>query len=203
MRCITANASGKTGAKLAQAFPAHCTLLGSPSALLHLALNTQTSISEHPTIQTQEFTSTDDLHQKMKRWVHTHKNGIIVHSAAVGDYAPRIQDGKISSGKESLTITMYPTIKILDEIKNWDAHCFLVSFKAAPPQTSTTQLSIIAQKQRTRSQSDLVFANVLTQTGHDVQLVSKQNIQHFRQRAEAITALMSWISLRRAEETAL
>ena len=197
MRCITANASGKTGAKIAQSFPQKCTLLGSPSALLHLAVNTKTDIAHHPTIQTQEFTSTEDLHQKMKSWIQQNTNGIIIHSAAVGDYAPQEKSGKIPSGQNKLTLTLHPTIKILDEIKKWDPSCLLVSFKAAPPQTQPQELTLIAEKQQKRSHSDLVFANVLTQTGHHVQLVSKIDTLHFAKRSDGIENLMTWIAHRR------
>ena len=197
MRCITANASGRTGATLAQSFPAKCTLLGSPSALLHLAINTKTDIAQHPTIQTQEFTSTQDLHQKMKEWVQANPHGIIVHSAAVGDYAPQEQSGKIPSGKQSLLLTLHPTIKILDEIKTWSSSCLLVSFKAAPPKTSSEDLASIASKQMHRSQSDLVFANVLTQTGNHVQLVSKEETLLFAQRNDGIKTLIDWIHSQR------
>lgn len=198
MRCITANASGKTGATLAQSFPTQCTLLGSPSALLHLAVNTNTNIADHPTIQTQEFTSTKDLYQKMKRWVLQNKHGIIIHSAAVGDYAPPEQYGKIPSGQRELILRLYPTPKILDEIKKWDPTCLLISFKAAPPQTKSHALTSIATQQRQRSQSDLVFANVLTQTGHNVQLVSKGETRIFAQRADGLAGLKDWIAHRRA-----
>ena len=198
MRCITANASGKTGSKLAQSFPTQCTLLGSPSALLHLAVSTKTDIAAHPIIQTQEFTSTKDLHQKMKHWVLQNKNGIIIHSAAVGDYTPQEQSGKIPSGQRELILTLYPTIKILDEIKTWSPSCLLVSFKAAPPKTPPKELTSIAAKQRQRSQSDLVFANVLTQTGHNVQIISQDNTLHFTKRDDGLKYLIDWVDQQRA-----
>ena len=198
MRCITANASGNTGARLAQSFPTQCTLLGSPSALLQLAVHTKTDIADHPTIQTQEFTSTEDLHQKMKQWVLQNRHGIIIHTAAVGDYAPREQPGKIPSGQRELTLTLYPTIKILDQIKKWNPSCLLVSFKAAPPKTPPDELTAIATKQRQRSASDLVFANVLTQTGSHVQLISQAKTLHFSKRADGIICLVDWIARRRS-----
>lgn len=198
MRCITANASGKTGAQLAQAFPTQCTLFGSPSALLELAFRTKTDIAEHPTIQTQEFTSTEDLHQQMKQWVLQNRHGIIVHTAAVGDYAPTEKSGKIPSGQQELTLTLHPTIKILDQIKKWAPSCLLISFKAAPPKTEPQALTTIAAKQRQRSKSDLVFANVLTQTGSHVQLVSQDETLHFSKRADGINALVKWIAQQRS-----
>ena len=165
---------------------------------MHLAINTKTDIAHHPTIQTQEFTSTEDLYQKMKHWVQQNKHGIIVHSAAVGDYAPKEQSGKIPSGQTELILTLHPTIKILDKIKGWDPSCLLVSFKAAPPKTEPQNLTSIATKQREKSKSDLVFANVLTQTGHHVQLVSKENTLYFTKRNDGLAYLSEWITLQRA-----
>ena len=133
----------------------------------------------------------------MKQWVRNNKHGIIVHSAAVGDYAPQEQSGKIPSGQDVLVLTLHPTVKILDEIKKWDPSCLLVSFKAAPPQTESQKLTSIADKQRERSQSDLVFANVLTQTGHHVQLVSENKTLHFAKRSDGLANLMDWIAERR------
>ena len=185
MRCITANASGKTGAWLASQLP-NTTLLGSPSALLHLQLLKGKG-------QTVEYSSTQDLHDKMKEWVLKHPNCIIVHSAAVGDYEAVPQTGKIPSGQALLQITLRPTIKILDCIQHWSSAARVVSFKAAPPQTSGQALTNIARKQLTRTNSKLVFANVLTQTGRDVQLVSAHSAQSFQERSAALQALLSWI----------
>lgn len=200
MRCITANASGKTGAILAAHFPIQCTLLGSPSAILHLAIETKTAPEEHPTIQTQEFTSTMDLYNKMKDWVEDNPKGIIVHSAAVGDYAPQERSGtKIASNQEILSIDLFPTIKILDHVKKWSHQCLLISFKAAAPTTTPQELTEIAQRQRERSLSDLVFANILTKTSTDVQIVTAEKTIQYPSRKDGLLALMNWIRNNREE----
>ena len=204
MRCITANASGKTGALIASQFPLQCTLLGSPSAILHLAIQTKTEPEKHPSIHTQEFTSTTDLHDKMKAWVVQNPTGIIIHSAAVGDYAPQELSGtKIASNQDSLTIQFYPTIKILDHIKQWSPQCLVVSFKAAAPTTTPEELTEIARKQRERSASDLVFGNVLTKTGAEVQLISETQSTRYSSRNEGMIALMDWIQNHREENLSL
>ena len=107
------------------------------------------------------------------------------------------QGGKITSGQESLSMTLFPTIKILDQIKTWSSESLVVSFKAAAPNTSPTELTNIAQGQRTRSGSDLVFANVLTQTGQNVQLISNTSVTRFTERKDGIDALISWIQKNR------
>ena len=185
MRCITANASGKTGAWLACQLP-KVTLLGSPSAILQLRLLDGTCAAT-------EFSSTQDLHDKMKEWVHHHPQCIVVHSAAVGDYEALPQTGKIPSGQQELVVRLRPTIKILDQIYGWSERARIVSFKAAPPKISQAELIQIARKQLLRTHSSLVFANILTQTNHHVQLVSQATAHAFAQRKDALQHLLSWI----------
>ena len=188
MRCITANASGKTGAWLAYQLP-NTTLIGSPSAKLHLKLFSQNQETPSNFI---EFSSTTDLHDKMKIWVLQNPQSIIIHSAAVGDYQAAPQNNKIPSGQKELTIALQPTIKILDRIKQWSSQTCVVSFKAAGPNTTPQQLTKIAQAQLHRSSSSLVFANILTQTHREVQLVHRDQVQHFSSRDNALNELLEW-----------
>ena len=134
----------------------------------------------------------------MKKWVQKNPNGIIVHSAAVGDYEALPRSTKIPSGQKELHLTLGPTIKILDQIRKWSDHVKIISFKAASPETTLEELSIIAQKQRERSSSALVFANILGKIDKDVQLVTKDHVQTFSDREDALTALLQWI--RREQE---
>ena len=140
-----------------------------------------------------EFSSTQDLHDKMKQWVLKNPQCIIVHSAAVGDYEAIPQSGKIPSGQKELHIKLRPTIKILDCIYHWSQEARTVSFKAAPPNTNPTELTSIARKQLTRTNSKMVFANILTQTGTDVQLVFAHTLKAFAHRKDALQALLTWI----------
>ncbi len=185
MRCITANSSGGTGVALAQALqPDHAVhLLASPQAQLRA---TAAGIES-----TELFESTDDLMARMERWVRANPRGIVVHAAAVGDYAPRASAGKVSSGKASWELSLGPTPKILDQVRAWGGpDLVLVSFKAAAPDTGDQALVAIAREQAQRTGSDLVFANVLGRLGERVALVTASTHAWYQQRGDALQALI-------------
>ncbi len=173
IRYLSASSSGRTGVWLAEqlAGAAAVTLLGSPEACLR---------AEHLSgrIRSQIFGSTRDLMGKMARWITEHPGGVVVHASAVGDYEVATSAGKIPSGQASLTLTLQPAPKILAQIRGWSPRVFLVSFKAAPPQTSDADLEQIARNQRLRSGSDLVFANVIGKLSGRVLLQGAQSNWH-------------------------
>lgn len=183
MRVITANSSGQTGVWLASTLHHQgyvVDVLGSPRALTILPVE----------ISGQEYGSTRDLEGKMHDWVLQHPNGIVIHCAAVGDFECHIQDHqKIPSG-QAITLNLYPSPKILDQIKGWSPSCILVSFKAAPPLTSNSDLLTIASKQLERTNSDIVFANVIERTNVDVLLVQSTENHLYHERADGLNALV-------------
>ncbi len=185
MRCITANSSGGTGVALATALqpdhPVH--LLASPQAALRASAAGVSSV--------ELFESTVDLMERMERWVRAHPRGIVIHAAAVGDYAPEASGGKVSSGKACWTLELAPTPKILDHIRGWAGdELVLVSFKAAAPETGDSDLVGIARKQAERTASDLVFANVLGRLGTRVAIVTPEDERWFDDRQDALQALI-------------
>jgi len=190
MRFISANASGTTGAWLAEQLGSGgVTLMGSPIAALRAPDGMDVEV----------FGSTEDLMRRMERWVTHHADGIVVPSAAVGDYAVRQPQGnaKIASGQADLTLELVPTPKILDQIKAWGASVFLVSFKAAAPGTSPEDLIRIASAQHTRSHSDLVFGNVIDHVDREVIIVESGAVQSFSERTLGLAALLDRLTQER------
>ncbi|MEC8380784.1 MAG: phosphopantothenoylcysteine decarboxylase [Myxococcota bacterium] len=187
MRSITANASGKTGAWFAQQLylDFEITVMGS-----QLAIANNTAPVKEIT-----FTSTRDLEQKMKDWVLKNPNGIVIHSAAVGDYEVSDPDyeHKISSGQSELSITLVPTPKILPQLKKWSTKLTIVSFKAAPPSTKPSELVNIATRQCIASGSEIVLANVIGHTHNDVMLVTTSEHEHYLKRKDALKSLVQHI----------
>ena len=183
MRFISAHSTGRTGAWLAGALEdTHSiTVLGSPEALAHCP----------PTVAQEAYTSTDDLMTKMRTWVDAHPDGLVIHAAAVGDYAVAPIAGKIASGQESVTLTLRPTPKILDAIRGWSPSVRIVSFKAAPPETDEASLEAIAAAQGVRTDSVAVFANVIGQLESGVLIWTRDTVQRFAKRAEALASLVS------------
>ena len=185
MRFISAHSTGRTGAWLAGALEdTHSiTVLGSPEALAHCP----------PTVAQEAYTSTDDLMTKMRTWVDAHPDGLVIHAAAVGDYAVDPIGGKIASGQDTLTLTLRPTPKILDAIRGWSPSVRIVSFKAAPPETDEASLEAVAAAQGLRTDSVAVFANVIGQLESGVLIWTRDTVQRFEQRAEALASLVSLV----------
>ena len=181
MRFISANSTGQTGAWLADTLSAEhrVTVLGSPEALSRC-----TSSVRH-----RAYGSTTDLMDKMHAWVAEHPLGVVIHAAAVGDYAVEPTRGKIVSGMESLTLTLRPTPKILDAIRGWSPDARIISFKAAPPETPMNELAMIAEAQGVRTDSLAVFANVIGQLESGVLIWTRDGVQTFNQRLDALKAL--------------
>lgn len=133
----------------------------------------------------------------MQEWIHKNPTGIVIHSAAVGDYEVIGNNhGKIPSGQTELTLHLRPTPKILNHLKSWSADIQIVSFKAAPPSTTRTQMIELVEKQRLISNSNLVFGNVLSQINQDICLHSASETNWYRERTQAIQALIKWIQSR-------
>lgn len=182
MRYLAAFASGGTGTWLAHALAAaglDVHLLGSAEAMLRA-----------PDLNGEEFTSTRDLMARMERFVRANPGSVVVHAAAVGDYEAETVAGKLPSGQAELVLRLKPTPKIVDHLKGWDPSLFLVSFKAAPPETGDEALERIATTQLQRTRSDLVFANVLGRLDTGVLLVSAKGALRYGRRVEALDALL-------------
>lgn len=186
MRHISANSSGRTGVGLAQAWRTaghDVHLLGSPEAVLRAS-----------SLSAEVFGSTRDLMRRMEAWVRAHPDGAVVHAAAVGDYeVADAEGGKIPSGKDEVVLSLSPTPKIADAVRGWGHLGALVTFKAAGPGTSADDLVRLASKQRSRTGSDLVFANVLGRIGTDVALVA-EDVRWFADRSDALQALIAGLT---------
>lgn len=183
-RYLSSNATGRTAIELALRLgERHSVLmLGSAEACLRAPIE----------IPTEEFTSTRDLAARMERWCRSRSRGVVIHSAAVGDYeCAEPSTAKIPSGQASLTLRLTPTPKIVDRIRGWTPNVFLVSFKAADPSVTAEELESIARAQQRRTDSDLVFANVLGAIERDVLLVDRVGATRFARRPDGLAALQA------------
>lgn len=164
-RYLSAGSTGSTGLQLACALAGGTHLLASPEAALRHDNAVLRSVVGADQLTVEGYGSTRDLAARMERWVRAHPAGIVVHAAAVGDYEqdadPAAPPRKIPSGQAALALALRPAPKILDQIRGWSAQATIVSFKAAPPGSTPADLSRIAEAQRRRTDSLLVFANTL------------------------------------------
>ncbi len=185
MRYISAYSTGKTGVTIAAALQRNgntVTLLGSAEAVLR----GQIAGIQHLA----EYGSTRDLMDRMQRWIDAHPLGIVIHAAAVGDYESEAVDGKVESGRSEWVLNLRPTPKIADTLREWMPEGVIVTFKAAPPRTTSAQLTEIARAQLLRTRSDLVFANVIDALNEGVQIVEARAAESFKDRQRALETLV-------------
>lgn len=189
IRYLSAGSTGRTGVALAEAAAPGVHLLASEEAALR--------VRSTPGLSVEIYGSTRDLMARMRGWVMSNPDGVLVHAAAVGDYelegasldGAAVSAGKIPSGHAQLTLSLRPAPKILDQLRAFGLRGPLVSFKAAAPGTSEVELRAIADAQRQRSGSDLVFANVIGALDELVLLVDAAGVEALTDRGAALRAL--------------
>lgn len=120
VRVITNKSSGKMGTSIAeQAF-----LRGADVFLLR----GHNSIEPNYSIKEEKFGTVSDLFDKIRQRINNFD--IIIHSAAVSDFAiNNKKNTKIKSGKE-LHLELAPTTKIFEKLKKLNKKIVLVGFKA-------------------------------------------------------------------------
>ncbi len=184
IRYMSAHATGATAVAIAMALGGshRLRLLGSAEANLRAAL-------ADPSIPTTEYTSTRDLMAKMEEELRGNPGGVLVHSAAVGDYEANAAATKVPSGQPELMLRLTPTPKIVDRVREWSPDVFLVSFKAGNPEWDEERLEAVARAQLTRTRSDLVFANRLGALSTSCLLVSASTTTRFEHRGDAVRQL--------------
>ncbi len=74
--------------------------------------------------------STDDMYQQVVKQLSAGSYDSLISIAAVTDYIPDYQAGKIPSGQSDLSLKLKPTIKIIKSIREKYPSLFIVSYKA-------------------------------------------------------------------------
>ena len=121
------------------------------------ALNCEEKLSE--SIGIERFVYFDELKSKLFEKLKRNQYHIVIHSAAVNDFAlSKGFKGKISSEVEALNIELKRTPKLLDSIRDLARKSILVSFKLEID-LPKEQLFEKARQQAQRTDSDYVVAN--------------------------------------------
>lgn len=188
IRYLSAHATGTTGVALARALAPRLgvRLLGSAEAVLRARLDA-------PGVPAAEYTSTRDLMAKMEAELRARPGGVLVHSAAVGDYEAVPLSTKIPSNQAEMVLRFTPGPKIVDHVRGWDPDVFLVSFKAGSPDWDEAKLEAVARAQLARTTSDLVFANRIGALGTSCLLLDAAGTARFADRDAALAALVARI----------
>lgn len=155
VRVITNIFNGRLGVTIAEfAYKA-----GADVTLLLGSGNVSPTVSNKKRFRVIKYRYFDDLLNLMTHELTHGGYDIVIHSAAVSDYyLKNPPNGKIKSGKKSLVLTLFPTIKIVDLVKKITPDTFLVKFKLEVG-VNKNELIKIAHKSMLHSKADLIVAN--------------------------------------------
>lgn len=198
VRVITNIFSGRLGvniAELAHKMGGDVTILLGPGNIIP-------SILDKKRFHVIKYRYFDELLKLMTEELQSGKYDIIVHSAAVSDYyVKNPPTGKIKSGKKTLTLTMFPTIKIIDLIKKIAPNVFLVKFKLEVG-VGKKKLMEIAYKSMMHSKADLIVANEFKTISQGAEkhigfiMDTQRKIQQFTGKNEIAQGLLETINLK-------
>lgn len=154
VRVITNKSSGKMGVAIAEA----AKLAGADVLLLR----SHTSVTPRLAVDEMVFDTADSLEKLMRTYCPSYD--ICIHAAAVSDFSVKnIHTGKTSSDKP-LALELEPRKKILESIKTYNPHIFLVAFKAELGVSDET-LVRLAQERLGNAHADLIIANDVGRAG--------------------------------------
>ena len=109
-------------------------------------------------IKTTGFKSIDDILDLIKK-KDVENFDVIIICAALSDYAPKKQKGKIPSGEEKLAIEMVPTPKIISKLRQKAQKSMIIGFKVEDKKENLIER---AQGLLKKNKLDIVVANTIT-----------------------------------------
>jgi phosphopantothenoylcysteine decarboxylase/phosphopantothenate--cysteine ligase len=127
VRHLTNRSSGKMGEALAKI----ATRLGSDAVLVTGSDRTHYG---SPTYAVERVRATDEMNEAVRKRLDG--ADLYVGAAAVSDYRPVPEDGKIRSGREDLQIDMEPTVDIISGLRSDFPDKVLVGFSADDAETT-------------------------------------------------------------------
>jgi phosphopantothenoylcysteine decarboxylase/phosphopantothenate--cysteine ligase len=158
IRLISNRSSGKMGYSLIKA----ATRFGFDVTILKGITQIDQTIYKHQRQFSQriiEVKTTEQMANAMSQELYESRYDVVILSAAVSDFRPQIvSDTKISTENENLTLSLIPTVKIVDKVKQIQDNVFLVAFKAEYS-ISHQQLITVSYSKLIKCQADLIVAN--------------------------------------------
>jgi len=163
VRYISNRSTGRLGCRIAieaLALGARVTLVAGPDSATPTA--DDLSGEELSRLHVADIETVPDLLQTLRQELSARpRYDAALHAMAVLDYVPQlVHDGKVRSGKDTWTIRLMPTPKVIRQIKLWSPRTFLVGFKLEVDKTDD-RLREIALAFLRENRTDLVVANDL------------------------------------------
>ena len=146
VRALTNRASGKTGRAVARA----CHVRGADVRLIHGDV-----VGNRPDTHYAETTWVESVSELQEATFEAVDDAdAFVSAAAVSDYTLDAASEKIRSGEEELTLTLRPTPKLVDAVRERFPDLPIVGFKA---ETSGDDEALVAQARSLRDRIDAAF----------------------------------------------
>lgn len=146
------------------------------------------------------YDSASDLLEKGLDLLRRHTFDAIIAAAAVADFAPERQEGKVSSQRDEWTLVLRPTPKVVDQLAAAAPQATLVVFKL---EAAKEQQDLVARAQTTmkRVGANLAVANFAAGMGrddHPALLVEPDgSVQPVDHRDHLAQSLVQWLEERR------
>ncbi len=159
IRTLSNRASGRTGRAVARACYTH----GADVVLVHDGPDYQWATVE-------QVESAAEMTDAVTS--HAENADALVSAAAISDYTIDAADEKIRSGQDELTLTLEPTPKLIDTVRDAYPELSIVGFKAEAPgdsgeETATEALVSEARRIMDRTELSFVVANDARVMGAD------------------------------------
>lgn len=168
VRAITNQSTGELGVLIAKNF-----LNMGANVVLMAPHEVQQKIDDYRQLTRCEIYDTMSVESALQSLLTNETFDAVIHAMAVSDYRVQsvqdvagnvLEDQKLSSDYETLTIHLERTPKIIQQIKEWQPNTFLVGFKLLSGATQE-ELMDAAVKQEEVAHSDLVLANDMKHIG--------------------------------------
>lgn len=131
IRIISNTSSGKMGfslIKVAKSFESNVTAV---KGFTSVDTDEKNFYKHTPNFKFIDIQTSQQMYDAIINELNSKKYDLVILAAAVSDFKPLLRSkDKISSKKEELTLTLIPTIKIINQVKMIDNNVFLVGFKA-------------------------------------------------------------------------
>jgi len=152
IRVVTNNSSGKMGIEISRAL-----YLAGAQVQVVYGKGTAQPV---PNVPTYRVETAGQMLDKVKTLLETHKIDCLVAAAAVGDWqaSEKAEDKITTHGTEKLRMEMVPTPKIIDQVKTFSPHTFLVAFRALYHK-SIEELAADGQARMKKAQADMIAVN--------------------------------------------
>ena len=178
IRLLTNRASGKTGAALAK----EAYVRGADVYLFHRNISPFSHLPHFHDVYAESAEEMTNAVLEKISMAGCEGRNILISAAAISDYTAEKKDSKIKSGSSSLSLTLRPTKKLIEEARLTDPNLFIAAYKAETDVSFESLIESAASKIESNV-ADMVVANDVQKKGmgtaeNDVYAVTRDYLKN-------------------------